>query len=628
MRIFEFVPIKSDYYSRSRQNQPKTWSIWLHWAEFWHNTTFNVSTNTTPFDIVFGRPPPTVFRFIPGEVQCEAVLQDLLDRDEALKQLKYHFQRAQACMKTSADKHHRDVEFSVGDWVFLKLRPHRQQSVVKRINQKLSARFYCPFPIIARVGSTAYKLQLPESAKVHPIFHVSLLKRAVGNAPVEASLPPGFETDASHDVEPVKCLVTRTISKEDKMVLQLLIQWPTADEATWEDALEIQIQFPNFRLEDKPLLPDTGIDKEQPTTFIIQPKKDQPRPNEWEGLSQEKMKDVSTKLDTRRSKVVTGLPEEFQEGDMVDALSRVLEQTSSKNWVNSGKKRNEIAFLYGDDDHWGPLRMHDEKGVFTLQGNKLKFSYSYHPETDGQTEVVNRSLETYLRCFAADQPKTWSIWLPWAEFWHNTTFYASTNTTPFDIVFGRPPPTVFRFIPAEVQCEAVLQDLLDRDEALKQLKYHFQHAQTCMITSADKHHRDVEFSVGAVGNSHVEASLPPDEATWEDALEIQTQFPNFRLEDKPLLPDTGIDKEQPTTFIIQPKKDQPKPNEWEGIKIHLFAYNGIFENLIHLVYAQQMLSPAAVRGSSSSQRSSPVSFQKRPVSRNTSSSNLKNFAKV
>nr|GFB51970.1 hypothetical protein [Tanacetum cinerariifolium] len=54
------------------------------------------------------------------------------------------------------------------------------------------------------------------------------------------------------------------------------------------------------------------------------------------------------------------------------------------------------------------------------------------------------------------------------------------------------------------------------------------------------------------------------------------------------------------------------PQWFDGIKIHLFAYNGIFENLIHLVYSQQMLSPAAVRGSSSAQRSSPVSFQKRP----------------
>lgn len=61
--------------------------------------------------------------------------------------------------KKPADKHRRDEELYVGDWVFLKLRPHKQQSVVRRINQKLAPCFYGPFLITHIIGQVAYKLQ-------------------------------------------------------------------------------------------------------------------------------------------------------------------------------------------------------------------------------------------------------------------------------------------------------------------------------------------------------------------------------------------------------------------------------------------------------------------------------------
>lgn len=134
--------------------------------------------------------------------------------------------------------------------------------------------------------------------------------------------------------------------------------------------------------------------------------------------------------------------------------------------------------------------------LFKLQGTKLKMSTAYHPQTDGQTEVVNCCLETFLRCFIADQPKSWVQWLPWAEYWYNTTFHMSTGTTPFHIVYGRPPPMLARFLPREVRVEAVRRDLQDRDEALKQLKYHLTKAQSQMKAQADKKRVDRVFEVG------------------------------------------------------------------------------------------------------------------------------------
>lgn len=54
--------------------------------------------------------------------------------------------------------------------------------------------------------------------------------------------------------------------------------------------------------------------------------------------------------------------------------------------------------------------------LFTLQGVALNYSTAYHPQSDGQTEIVNKCLETYLRCMTSERPHLWSKWLPLAEF--------------------------------------------------------------------------------------------------------------------------------------------------------------------------------------------------------------------
>ena len=93
-----------------------------------------------------------------------------------------------------------------------------------------------------------------------------------------------------------------------------------------------------------------------------------------------------------------------------------------------------------------------------LQGIGLAMSSSYHPQTDGQTEVVNKSLEHYLGAFAADRPQAWVDCLPLAEFWFNTNFHSSLKLTPFEALYGYPPPKLVDYVPGTTRVAAV--DLL------------------------------------------------------------------------------------------------------------------------------------------------------------------------
>ena len=87
------------------------------------------------------------------------------------------------------------------------------------------------------------------------------------------------------------------------------------------------------------------------------------------------------------------------------------------------------------------------KTLMAKMGIKQLFSTAYHPQTDGQTEVVNRSLSTLLRVLIKPNLKNWEECIPHAEFAYNRAQHRVTKRSPFEVVYGFNPYTALDMLP-------------------------------------------------------------------------------------------------------------------------------------------------------------------------------------
>ncbi|XP_076945560.1 uncharacterized protein LOC143616694 [Bidens hawaiensis] len=119
-----------------------------------------------------------------------------------------------------------------------------QNSLRVHKHSKLTPKYFGPFLIVEKVGAVAYKLDLPEEAHIHPVFHVSLLKGPCG--PPEKIVP--LPVEARFNLQPLAVLDRRLVKRGNRDVIKVLVHWKdqTTQDATWEFLDEMKLRFSDF----------------------------------------------------------------------------------------------------------------------------------------------------------------------------------------------------------------------------------------------------------------------------------------------------------------------------------------------------------------------------------------------
>ncbi|KAL4030268.1 hypothetical protein IC575_008504 [Cucumis melo] len=204
----------------------------------------------TPFQVAYGRKPPPLLSYGTQVTSNVTLDEQLKERDEMILSLRENLRLAQEQMKKYADKRHRDVEYDVGDLVILKIRPYRQLSLRRKRNEKLSTKYFGPYKILERIGPVAYKLELPKGALIHPVFHVSQLKKLVGEHTDIQPTIQQLDENFVWKTYPVEAIDYRRNKAGE---WEVMIHWDglSIHETTWEQYADIADKYPDFHLEDK-----------------------------------------------------------------------------------------------------------------------------------------------------------------------------------------------------------------------------------------------------------------------------------------------------------------------------------------------------------------------------------------
>ncbi|KAJ9566128.1 hypothetical protein OSB04_002094 [Centaurea solstitialis] len=209
---------------------------------------------------------------------------------------------------------------------------------------------------------------------------------------------------------------------------------------------------------------------------------------------------------------VLGLPRTQRGNDsvfvVVDRFSKIVHFIPCKKTTDAVKVAQlffrEIYRLHGlpssiMSDRDTRFLSHFWRSLWNMVNTKLNFSSAYHPQTDGQTEVVNRSLGNLLRCLVGDHVKAWDQKLCQAEFAHNHAVNRSTGFSPFQVVYSVQPrgPLDLMSLPVAGSVPKKMEDFVDGlHEVHKAVYDNLVRANAKYKQFADQTRKQVDFEVG------------------------------------------------------------------------------------------------------------------------------------
>jgi len=168
--------------------------------------------------------------------------------------IKRNLKAAQDRQKSYADRRRKDLEFEVGDQVFLKVSPWK--GVIRfRRRGKLNPRYIGPFVVTERIGSVAYRLDLPpELDRIHNVFHVSMLRKYIPDPSHVLEEPPvELNSELKFEVQPIEILDRQVRMLRNKAIPMVKILWRNdqIEEVTWETEQFMRQQYPYMFTDDE-----------------------------------------------------------------------------------------------------------------------------------------------------------------------------------------------------------------------------------------------------------------------------------------------------------------------------------------------------------------------------------------